>query len=164
MAKKIYSSKYKNRIVKSIQPPENKPPTMVAKEERIPISTIYGWISKGRKKGLLIPNHNQPTNDGKWRTEDKFTIVLETYSLNEEELGIYCRKHGLYSTDIKQWRKTIEDSLETTKPTQEEKEQNVKIKNLQKELRYKEKALAEAAALLMLQKKVQAIWADQEVE
>jgi len=164
MTNKIYSSKYKDRVIKSIQPPENKTPSMVAKEENIPISTIYGWIFKGRKKGLLIPNHNQPSNEGKWRNEDKFKIVLETYSLNEEELGIYCRKQGLYSTDIKKWRKMLEDSLETTKSTQEEKEQNIKIKNLQKELKYKEKALAEAAALLMLQKKVKAIWGEQEDE
>lgn len=28
----------------------------------------------------------------KWRKEDKFRIVMETYTLNEEELSIYCRE------------------------------------------------------------------------
>jgi transposase len=37
-----------------------------------------------------------------------------------------------------------------------------RIKKLERELRRKEKALAEAAALLVLQKKVQAIWGDED--
>ena len=164
MTKKKYSSQFKDRIITSIQPPENKAPSMIAKEENIPLPTIYSWICKERKKGLLIPNHSQPSNEGKWRNTDKFKMVVETYSLNEEELGLYCRKHGLYRLDIKHWRKMLEDSLEPTKATQEEKDQTVQIKNLQKELKYKEKALAEAAALLMLQKKVRAFWGDQEGE
>jgi transposase len=35
-----------------------------------------------------------------------------------------------------------------------------RVRELEKELRRKDKALAEAAALLVLQKKVQAIWGD----
>jgi hypothetical protein len=42
------------------------------------------------------------------------------------------------------------------------KEDKRRIKQLEKELQRKEKALAEAAALLVLRKKVQAIWGEQE--
>jgi Skp family chaperone for outer membrane proteins len=46
----------------------------------------------------------------------------------------------------------------------EQKGHRKRIKDLEKELQRKEKALAEAAALLVLQKKVQAIWGDPEDE
>ena len=44
------------------------------------------------------------------------------------------------------------------------KTQAKQLKQLESELRRKEKALAEAAALLVLQKKVQAIWEEPEDE
>ena len=88
--------------------------------------------------------------------------------MNEEELGAYCRKHGLYTTDIKRWSEILESSMDSDKPIKEiEKElktEQEKKKALEKELKYKEKALAEAAALLVLRKKADAIWEDPEGE
>lgn len=154
---KRYPKELKERILKSLQPPENKTVPQVAKEKSIPANTIYTWVAKARKKGFMIPN-SYPSNDVKWRKEDKFRIVMETYTLNEEELSIYCRKHGLYTTDVNRWRKTLENSLETNNLSPELKAEREKNKQLEKELKYKEKALAETAALLVLGKKVDAIW------
>lgn len=160
---KSFSKEYKEKILKRLQPPENKSVKELAEEEDIPKTTIYTWISKARKKGQLIPN-SKPANDDKWRSEDKTRIVYETFTLNEEELSQYCRKHGLYTTDIKRWRTILESAFNSTKPLKEieaelklEKANNTK---LQKELGYKEKALAETAALLVLRKKADAIWGD----
>lgn len=161
MINKSYSKEFKERILKSLQPPENKTVPQVAKEENISTNTIYTWVSKARKEGLMIPN-GHPSNDVKWRKEDKFRIVMETYTLNEEELSIYCRERGLYTTDVKRWRKTLESSLEINNSSPELKAEKEKNKKLEKELKYKEKALAEAAALLVLRKKVDAIWGDPE--
>lgn len=165
MTKRVFSQEFKNTILKKLQPPENKSVSEIAQEEGLPTTTIYTWISKARKNGLMIPNSN-PSNDVKWRNEDKLRIVMETFSLNEEELSEYCRKHGLYTTDVKRWRTVLESSFSITKPSKElerelkaEKETN---KKLERELKYKEKALAEAAALLVLRKKADAIWGDPE--
>lgn len=166
MAKRVFTKEFKEKILKKLQPPENKSVSEVALEENIPTSTIYTWVSKARKQGQMIPNSN-PSNDNKWRSEDKMKIVMETYSFNEEELGQYCRKHGLYTTDIKRWRKLLEYTFSnTTRPSKEleaelkaQKETN---KQLERELRTKEKALAETAALLVLRKKADAIWGDPE--
>lgn len=162
---RVYTQDFKDKILKKLQPPENKSVPEIAEEEGIPTTTIHTWVSKARKNGLMIPN-SKPSNDDKWRNEDKLRIVMETFSLNEEELSQYCRKHGLYSTDIKRWRTILESSFSSTKPTKEleqelkaEKETN---KKLERELKYKEKALAEAAALLVLRKKADAIWGDPE--
>lgn len=163
MTKRVFSQEFKDSILKKLQPPENKSVSEVAEEECLPTSTIYTWISKARKDGLMIPNSN-PSNDNKWRNEDKMRIVIETFSLNEEELSQYCRKHGLYTTDIKRWRSILELSFGAIKPSkeleQELKAQKETNKKLERELKYKEKALAEAAALLVLRKKADAIWGD----
>jgi len=158
---KRYSKKVKERILKRLQAPENKTVPQLAKEENIPVNTIYTWVTMARKQGQMIPNSN-PSNEIKWRKEDKFRIVMETYTLNEEELSVYCREHGLYTTDIKRWRLTLENSLETNNLSPELKAEKEKSKKLEKELKYKEKALAEAAALLVLRKKIDAIWGDPE--
>ena len=165
MTKRVFSQEFKDNILKKLQPPENKSVSEIALEEGIPTSTIYTWITKGRNNGLMIPNRKTSIDD-KWRNEDKMRIVMETYSLNEEELSQYCRKHGLFTTDIKRWRAVLESSFSATKPSKElelelkaEKETN---KKLERELKYKEKALAEAAALLVLRKKADAIWGDPE--
>ncbi len=166
MAKRVFTKEFKEKILTKLQPPENKSVSEVALEENIPTSTIYTWVSKARKQGQMIPN-SSPGNDNKWRSEDKMRIVIETFSLNEEELGQYCRKHGLYTTDIKRWRELLESSFSNhIKPSKElaaelkaQKETN---KQLERELRTKEKALAETAALLVLRKKADAIWGDPE--
>lgn len=163
MTRRVFSQEFKDNILKKLQPPESKTVSEIAAEENISASTIYNWVAKARKKGLMIPNSGL-NNDEKWRNEDKTRIVIETYSFNEEELSQYCRKHGLYTTDIKRWRAILEQSFSAAKPSKEletelkaEKERN---KQLEKELRHKEKALAETAALLVLKKKADAIWGD----
>jgi len=166
MAKRVFSEEYKKQILKQLQPPENKTIPEIAVQENIPKTTIYGWVSKARKNGQIIPNNNSTSNDGKWNGVDKLRIVFETFSLNEEELAQYCREHGLYTTDIKRWRQTMESSLNSGKSPKEFetelKSEKQQLNKLKRELKYKEKALAETAALLVLRKKANAIWGDPE--
>ncbi|MCP3877394.1 MAG: transposase [Sulfitobacter sp.] len=98
-------------------------------------------------------------------SEEKFTVVIESASLNEVELSEYGRRKGLYPEQINAWRNAClqantsqAQKIDRTKL----KAQAKHIKQLEAELRRKEKALAEAATLLVLQKKVQALWEDPE--
>ena len=89
--------------------------------------------------------------------------MIETASLNTEELSEYCRRKGLYPEQIERWKKGAIRGTETsagkTKAEKRELEQERKKScQLAKELRRKEKALPEAAALLVLPKKAQVIW------
>ena len=100
-------------------------------------------------------------------SSDKFHIVMETYTLSEYDLGKYCRENGLYVDEVKRWRSDLESSLDkepnAVKEIKEELfEEKKKNKHLEKELNRKEKALAEAAALLVLQKKFQAFMEEKE--
>ena len=99
----------------------------------------------------------------RWRSEDKFLIVLETVSMNEAELAEYCRKKGLYIEEIKVWKNVCMQANggiaeEASRLNKELKEKSKEFKSLEKELYRKEKALAETAALLVLRKKINAIW------
>nr|VFK66426.1 MAG: hypothetical protein BECKTUN1418D_GA0071000_14991 [Candidatus Kentron sp. TUN] len=85
--------------------------------------------------------------------------------MNEQELSEYCRENGLYVEQIERWREfaiagTESGSLLTKGQRQEWQRDKKRLCNIEKELRRKEKALAEAAALLVLEKKAQVIWRD----
>lgn len=108
-------------------------------------------------------------NPEKWSAQEKFRVVLETASLSEAELAEYCRKKGLYAEQIAAWREACINgnvsAAELEKSVKEQSRQDKKhIKSLERELRQKEKALAETAALLVLRKKANAIWGEGEDE
>ncbi|HRY15930.1 MAG: hypothetical protein KDJ31_05765 [Candidatus Competibacteraceae bacterium] len=92
---------------------------------------------------------------------EKFAAVVETAGLNELDLGAYCRHKGLFAEQIATWR-TICQHANDPRPTRaertEQRAEREQINQLSKELQRKDRALAEAAALLLLQKKVRAIW------
>ena len=105
----------------------------------------------------------------KWTSEDKFHAALETASFSETQLAEYCRRKGIFVDDIKAWKNqclkaNIEEKHDPNELKDSLKEEKGKVKELEKELRIKEKALAETAALLVLRKKANAIWGDPEDE
>ena len=92
-----------------------------------------------------------------WSSRDKLAAVLETAALSEADLGEYCRKRGLYPAQITAWRTTCEqandgDRASTVRLGQASKEEKKRIKDLERELARKDRALAETAALLVLRK------------
>ena len=127
-----------------------------AKQEGINPSTLYSWRNRSNITGRSVKNKQSPDN---WSAEEKFSIVLETSTLSEVELNEYCRKKGLYPEQVKNWKLACiaGNSKQTNKKvTTEAKTDKKRIKQLEKELNRKEKALAETAALLVLRKKLDA--------
>ena len=79
----------------------------------------------------------------------------------------YCRQRGVFAEQIKAWRTACEqannwDRASSARLSQATKDEKKRIKALERDLNRKEKALAEAAALLVLRKKAEAIWGDGE--
>lgn len=93
--------------------------------------------------------------------------MLETAALTEQELAEYCRRRGLYPEQIQRWRASCEqanarsDELAAHQAATTKADRK-RLRELERELRRKDAALAETAALLALRKKVQAIWGDEE--
>jgi len=103
-----------------------------------------------------------------WTATDKFTVVLETAGLNVTELSAYCRERGLFPDQVQRCRQASQDANDKPMFTLNEQKELEKlraqdqreIKRLKHELRCKEKALAEAAALLMAAKMIQVFWGE----
>ena len=158
-----YSTERKEAIIRKMMPPCNKAISVLSKESGIPYGTLHTWRIKARQGGVAVPGNNKHAEE--WSSEDKFAVVLETSALNEAELAEYCRKKGLYTDQINAWRSKCMQANEKTL-TKERKTEKLtdrkRIKKLEKELHRKEKALAETAALLVLRKKANAIWGEDE--
>ena len=162
-----YSPERKEAVLKKMMPPHNRSIKQLSEEEGISEATLYNWRQEARSKGILMPDAD--TGPEGWSARDKFAAVMESASLNQQETAEYCRRKGIYPHQLEQWRKACEnandwDRRANIKLKSEQKSNQKRIKDLEKELKRKEKALAEAAALLVLQKKVQAIWGESEDE
>jgi transposase-like protein len=158
-----YSEELKASIIAKMLPPNNVPVSQLASDTGVPKDTLYTWRSKHRKASGDVTV--QLPAAGELSSEEKFTVVIESASLNEVELSEYCRRKGLYPAQISAWTNACTQANAWQTPKLERtqlKAQAKHIKHLEAELRRKEKALAEAAALLVLQKKVRALWEDLE--
>lgn len=162
-----YSNERKEAVLKKMLPPENKSIPEIAREEGISEPTLYLWRNAARASGRLLPNADS-TPDG-WTSADKFSAVVETAAMNEAQLAEYCRQRGLFPEQIRAWRLACEQAnnweAAQTKQTKEAmRAVRKRTQELERELHRKEKALAEAAALLVLKKKADARWGEGEDE
>jgi transposase len=161
-----YSEAVKADVRRRMSPPQRQSVAQISAELGIHVVTLYNWRKAWRMQGEVVPA-SEKDPDG-WSATDKFTVVLETAGLNATELSAYCRERGLYPEQVERWRQASQDANE--KPVLTLKEQKElerlraqdqkEIKRLKQELRRKEKALAEAAALLIASKKIQAFWGE----
>jgi transposase-like protein len=161
-----YSDAVKADVRRRMSPPNRQSVVEIARELGIHAITLYKWRKAWRLQGEVVPASEKEAES--WSAADKFTVVLETAGLNATELGGYCRERGLYPEQVDRWRKaaqdanaqpllTMADQKDLQKRHQEDQRE---IKRLQQELRRKDKALAEAAALLIASKKIQAYWGE----
>ena len=160
-----YSEEFKNSIIAKMMPPENRSITQIARETGLSEATLNQWRRKARRGGCAAPADKQEAE--RWSTQDKFLIVVETAKLSEAEFAEYCRRKGLFVEQVNAWRDACLQAnggvaKEATRYQQELKQSARRVKDLEKELRRKDAALAETAALLVLRKKVEAIWGDGE--
>lgn len=158
-----YTIEEKEAAIARMMPPHNESVPRLSEELGISDATLYSWRKEARKTGNATPGDGKASE--KWSGEDKFLIVMETYTMNEAELAEYCRKKGLYKEQIEAWKQTSitahERDLSQSKQLNHElRDERIKSKTLEKDLQEKEKALAEAASLLLLRKKARAIWGD----
>jgi len=160
-----YPAELKESLLRRMLPPNNESITKISKQEGISEQTLRNWRNNARKEGKAAPGTDAVPDD--WSTQDKFLIVVETAGMNASELAEYARQKGLYIEQISQWKDACMSAnggvaKEAARLNKELKESERKRRNLEKELTRKEKALAEAAALLVLSKKADAIWGDHE--
>jgi transposase-like protein len=160
---KTYSEEFKNALVKKALLNPSTSPKRVAKEAGLGNSTIYGWIKKYGKISSSAASASKKS-PGDWTLEERFNMLQETAKLSEQKLGAYCRQKGIYTHQLEQWREDFMKPRDTnkTKDMTEVKALRTENRALKKELTRKEKALAEASALLILKKKAALLWGENE--
>lgn len=158
-----YTIERKDAVLVKLLPPYNRPISEVAQSEGITEATLYNWLKQAKKEGHLVPGRGKASSES-WDGQTKFAVVLETAAMNASELSEYCRSKGLFPEQIARWKKACIVGVGAAEQTEAEplKQSRKQINQLEKELRRKDKALAEAAALLVLQKKFNALWEDEE--
>jgi transposase-like protein len=155
---KRYSTEFKENIVARMFPPNASTVPELARETGVPKDTLYGWrlAAQQGSKADGVPSSASGKLDG----EGKLSVVIETAGLNEQELGEYCRRKGVYPEQVRAWGESYVQAGGPHRPPAERelaRKQSRTIRALQSELRRKDRALAETAALLVLQKKAREI-------
>lgn len=157
-----YSNERKAAVLSKLLPPSSLPVPEVAAAEKISEATLYNWLSQARSEGVPVPG-SRASNAEKWNGEAKFAVVVETQSMNEAELSAYCREKGLYPEQIARWRQAcIGGAAGDGAESEPLRKARSRIKQLERKVDRKDKALAESAALLVLSKKFQALWEDED--
>jgi len=162
--KPIYDQAMRAEIRNRMSPPNRESVAQIARDTGITTQTLYNWRSQWQKEGQLVPATAKPPEQ--WGAADKLAAVIQAAGLSGPDLGAFCRERGLYPMQLARWRQAAEDANGPSAPSmadqrelqRKNQEQARVIRRLQRELEKKEKALSEAATLLMLSKKLDQLW------
>ena len=167
-----YPEVFKEKMVLRMSGPERISATALSEEVGVSQSSLSRWLREASGNGSGAKKMSEETKKKvsrrpeEWTAAEKLEAVLEASSLSDEELGAYLRRTGLHSTHLEQWsRRVREAAMEALQSKRLRKKASIeakRVKKLERELRRKEKALAETAALLVLKKKAAAIWGDED--
>lgn len=163
-----YSELVRARMVRKMVGPDAVNATALSRESGIPQPTLSRWLRGAGSLRLVTDKRDHdlvanPNTDEKrpqdWSPMERLQLLVESNGLGDQELGELLRRRGVHREQLDEWRAAAEEAL--ARPTTNRKSPDAKrIKQLERELARKDKALAEAGALLLLQKKVQALYRD----
>lgn len=124
-------------------------------------STLSKWLGQARSQDLVKMEGAKRPQD--WSRSERLEMIIRCSSLSESETSQICRESGIYPHHLVSWKREL---VAPEKSRSEERAEKKALldenKALKRELKRKEKALIEASALLMLQKKAQEIWGKDE--
>jgi transposase-like protein len=168
-----YSEGFKSRMVKRLAAPNAPSATVLSREVGVPQPTLSAWLRQARTLPLMGKDTNgkaaedPPRSPRSWTAEEKYQVVIEAALVPDQELGEFLRKKGLHAAQLEEWRELVAEAAKAAltsgkksrhpKPSKEAR----RIRELEKDLRRKEKALAELTALLALKKKLELLWGDE---
>ena len=148
-----YGQAFKDRAVARLLPPESAALELVAREVGIGAGTLERWREDAQSK---------PARGRAWTAGARLEAVITTAAMSEAGKSAWCREHGVYPSELDTWRASCTAALaspeETRASPQATRTDRKRIKELERDLLRKDRALAETAALLVLSKKVAVIF------
>jgi len=152
-----YSEKFKARMVQKMTGPTGISAFRLSKECGVGQPALSRWLRQAKVSDMS--SKRQIRGRRRWTPEEKLRVIGAAAQLEGSELGELLRREGLHEADLKSFREETLTAL-GAKPNQADKK---RIQELERELRRKERALAEMAAILVLQKKLSAYFSAEEV-
>jgi transposase-like protein len=168
-----YTEGFKAEMVKRMMGPPAVSAAALAKQVGVTQPTLSLWLRQARRAAVMNPEEKTGPVSApkKWTAEEKLRVLAAAHGLEGEELGALLRREGLHEAQLKAWREAAQGALGSAQgaasgPLTAGQRRRLaasekRVKELERELRRKEKALAEAGALLFLEKKLQAMGWDE---
>ena len=148
-----YGQAFKDRAVARLLPPESASMEVVAREIGVGASTLERWREDAQSR---------PARGRAWTAAARLEAVVTTAAFPEAGKSAWCREQGIYPAELDKWcasaAAALCDPQDARASPQATRKDRTRIKELERELLRKDRALAETAALLVLSKKVTAIF------
>jgi transposase len=154
----------KEYMVERMLGPERESASALARETGLSLTTLSRWRERARSVAAMThrprkkdrpPNARRPQD---WPAEERLCALGEAASLPDEQLGAWLRERGLHAAHLAQWREAAVRGLQGRSGAPGEAR---RVRDLERDLARKDKALAETAALLVLAGKARALWGDE---
>jgi len=168
-----YSEKFKLRMIQRLSGSDAPSATTLSREVGVPQPTLSLWLRRARRlPSMKQQPHDvqpgEPRSPKSWSAEEKYRVVVEAATVADSELGEFLRKRGLHSSQLEEWRRVAAEGAKAalTNGKKSGREQPKidprRVRELERELLRKDKALAELAALVALKKKLELLWGDED--
>jgi len=160
-----YSAEFKKSAVEKLLSRGTRPVAAIIEELGIASPTLYQWkLDFARDGGMKKSTRPQDRS-----AEEKLKFLTEYAAAPAEARGEILRRLGVHKEHVEEWQLQALKALKYGAmgkhvERSERAEDRRRIKELEKDLRRKDRALAETTALLVLKKKADLIWGIEETE
>jgi hypothetical protein len=151
---KPFSVAFKQKMVERLTGKQPVSATQLARETGVRQQNLSRWLQEARSLPLMADPLKPAVR--MWSIEQKARVLADACQLDGEELTAHLEREGVKRAEYEQWRLALDEGGAASTATSK------RIRQLERELARKEKALAEAAALLVLKKKVDTLYGEDE--
>ncbi|QDG50122.1 transposase [Persicimonas caeni] len=160
-----YPKELKERLVRRMLD-EKISPESLAELSGVGKTTLWRW-RKAALDGALRAEAKPESAPERRSSAEKLRLVMAAEALEGKEFGAFLREEGVHTSDLRRWRAQMYEGLDGRTRAKKEATQKLRQaqrdkRELESELRRKEAALAETAALLVLSKKARRLWGDED--
>lgn len=152
-----YSTAFRQKMVERMTGRDAVSASELSRETGVRQQNLSRWLANARSVPFVAKRTvtKKPGEQARRSVEDKARLVMESAKISGEELVAFLAREGVHLAELEEWRIALAAGGNASKATKD------RIRELERELARKEKALAEAAALLILKKKLEPLWADE---
>jgi transposase len=142
---KPFSVAFKQKMIERLVGKNAVSARQLSREVGVSQETLSRWLQDARSLPLVAADKRVSKI---WTVEQKVEILSDASKLDGEQLTRFLDRQGVKLADLERWRFALEEGGASSTATTK------RIRKLERELARKEKALAEAAALLVLKKTI----------